>query len=108
MDLYKHLFLKGFFLLVLAGCAAVPRLPESPATFALKGKVAVQEAGENFTANLLWQQDGDGFQIDLAVFMGIDQVPGRIFVISRYLGLGAFGQQPCCRCGDPAYPIEHG
>jgi outer membrane lipoprotein LolB len=27
--------------------------------------VAVQEAGENFTANLLWHQDGDGFQIDL-------------------------------------------
>jgi outer membrane lipoprotein LolB len=40
-------------------------MPETPATFALKGKVAVQEAGENFTANLLWHQDGDGFRIDL-------------------------------------------
>ena len=40
-------------------------MPESPATFALKGKVAVREAGENFSANVLWVQEGDGFRIDL-------------------------------------------
>jgi outer membrane lipoprotein LolB len=64
-DFYKSLFLNGFFLILIAGCATTPRIPEAPESFALKGKVAVRENGENFSANILWHQVGDGFEIDL-------------------------------------------
>jgi outer membrane lipoprotein LolB len=50
---------------LLAGCTSVPRLPEAPERFALKGKLAVREAGQNYTANVLWHQTEEGFQIDL-------------------------------------------
>lgn len=52
-------------LVLAAGCAGLPRVPEAPETFALKGKLAVRENGEHYTANVLWHQRGEGFEIDL-------------------------------------------
>ncbi len=75
-DFYKLLFLKAFpnphwqigllaLVFGLAGCVATPRLPEAPETFVLTGKVGVREGGESFSANLLWHQQGEAFDIDL-------------------------------------------
>jgi len=47
------------------GCVSLPQLPDSGATFALKGKVAISEGDERFTASILWQQQGGDFEIDL-------------------------------------------
>jgi len=62
---YKLLFLNAFFLVLAAGCAALPSLPEVPDTFALKGKVAVRDGIDQFSANILWHQHAEGFEIDL-------------------------------------------
>jgi outer membrane lipoprotein LolB len=51
-------------MLALAGCVSVPPAPDF-GQFALKGKVAVREGGERFSANLLWTQRDDGFEMDL-------------------------------------------
>ena len=63
--MYKLLFLNVFLLLLCAGCVSRPPLPETPETFVLRGKVAVTEQGEHFSANLLWHQRGEGFEMDL-------------------------------------------
>ena len=75
----KLLFLKGFFLLLSAGCASVPEVPSAPERFALKGKVAVREGNEHFTANLLWHQRSDGFEIDLWGPLG----QGRMQIVKK-------------------------
>lgn len=62
---YNLLFLNVFLVFVTTGCATVPQSPESPETFLLRGKVAVAESVEHFSANLLWHQRGEGFEIDL-------------------------------------------
>jgi outer membrane lipoprotein LolB len=64
-EVYKLLFLNVFFVLLVGGCASAPLLPVGPDAFGLKGKVAVRDAGEQFTANFLWQQNGEDFEIDL-------------------------------------------
>jgi len=64
-DFYKLLFLNVFFTAIVTGCVSLPPAGDTPGAFALKGKVAVRENGENFSANILWQQTGGGFEIDL-------------------------------------------
>ncbi len=75
-DFYNLFFLKAFpgagsvlglfvVILALSGCVSTPVAPDVPETFVLSGKVGVREAGENFSANLLWHQRGEAFEIDL-------------------------------------------
>lgn len=68
-DFYKPLFLNVFLIVSLiqlvAGCVSMPPAPTVPDDFSLKGKVAVRDGDEQFSANILWQQRGDGFEIDL-------------------------------------------
>ena len=65
--------------LVLAGCAGLPGPPEQPETFVLSGKVGVREADGSFSANLLWHQIGDGFEIDLWGPLG----QGRVKLVKK-------------------------
>ena len=78
-NVYKLLFLNVFLILLCAGCVSTPQLPEAPETFVLRGKVAVSEAGEHFTANLLWHQRGEGFEMDLWGPLG----QGRVRVVKE-------------------------
>lgn len=78
-DRYKFLFLKVFFLLLLTSCVGAPQMPESVETFVLRGKVAVREGQENFTANLLWQQQGSGFEMELWGPLG----QGRLNIVKQ-------------------------
>lgn len=55
----------AFLCLTVAACTGLPRPPETPQTFVLKGKVGVREGDESFSANLLWHQMGEAFEIDL-------------------------------------------
>ena len=55
----------AFLALFVAGCVTLPELPDAPETFVLSGKVGVREARESFSANLLWHQKGEAFEIDL-------------------------------------------
>jgi outer membrane lipoprotein LolB len=68
-DFYNPLFLNVFFMvsltLLVAGCVSMPPPPTVPEDFSLKGKVAVRDGDARFSANILWQQRGDGFEIDL-------------------------------------------
>jgi outer membrane lipoprotein LolB len=65
-DCRKLLFFHIFLLLTgLSGCQSLPAPAPGPGSFSLKGKVAVSEGGERFSANLLWQQDAEDFRIDL-------------------------------------------
>jgi outer membrane lipoprotein LolB len=68
-DFYKPLFLNVFLIfpliLLVAGCVSMPPAPTVPEDFSLKGKVAVRDGEAQFSANILWQQRGNGFEIDL-------------------------------------------
>ncbi len=64
-NFYNSLFLNVFLILLVAGCATRPVPPQSPETFALRGKVAVREGEVRFGANLLWHQRGQDFEMDL-------------------------------------------
>jgi outer membrane lipoprotein LolB len=79
VDRYKFLFLKVFFLLLLTSCVNTPQMPESVETFVLRGKVAVREGEENFTANLLWQQQANGFEMELWGPLG----QGRVKIVKK-------------------------
>jgi len=65
VNVYKLLFLNTFFCVVLAGCVSVEKRPVSPGGFQLKGKLAVEEAGERHSGNFLWHQQGEQFGIDV-------------------------------------------
>lgn len=89
-DFYNLFFLKAFpgpawrrgsflLLLCLAGCVSTPEAPEVPVTFVIAGKVGVREAGENFSANLLWHQQGTAFEIDLWGPLG----QGRVKLVKK-------------------------
>ena len=95
-NLYNLLFLKvfpsgvwrrwpvaGFLALLLAGCAGLPGMPEAPETFVLSGKVGVREARESFSANLLWHQKGEAFDIDLWGPLG----QGRVKLVKKDDGI---------------------
>jgi outer membrane lipoprotein LolB len=68
---------------LLAGCAGLPGMPESPETFVLTGKVGVREARESFSANLLWHQKGEAFDIDLWGPLG----QGRVKLVKKGDGI---------------------
>lgn len=78
-NFYNLLFLNVFLIVMLAGCAGRPVLPESPDTFLLRGKVAVREGDARFSANLLWHQRRDGFDMDLWGPMG----QGRVHIVKQ-------------------------
>lgn len=65
MVLYKLLFLNVFFCFLCVGCVSRPFDPVQVGDFELRGKLAVKDAGDNFTARFLWRQEGDQFRIDL-------------------------------------------
>ena len=65
--------------LLIGGCAGVPGPPETPETFVLTGKVGVREADESFSANLLWHQMGEAFEIDLWGPLG----QGRVKLVKK-------------------------
>ena len=65
--------------LLIAGCAGLPGPPETPETFVLTGKVGVREANESFSANLLWHQMGEAFEIDLWGPLG----QGRVKLVKK-------------------------
>ena len=69
----------AFCCLLIAGCAGLPGLPEAPETFVLTGKVGVREADQSFSANLLWHQRGEGFEIDLWGPLG----QGRVKLVKK-------------------------
>lgn len=58
---------------------STPTGPDVPETFVLAGKVAVREAGENFSANVLWHQQGEAFDIDLWGPLG----QGRVKLVKK-------------------------
>jgi outer membrane lipoprotein LolB len=68
-DGYKPLFLNVFFvpvlLLMLEGCVSMLPVPTTPDEFSLRGKVAVRDGEERFSASILWLQRGNSFEIDL-------------------------------------------
>lgn len=65
VNVYKLLFLNTFFCLALAGCVSLEKRPVSSGGFQLKGKLAVEEAGERHSGNFLWHQQGEVFGIDV-------------------------------------------
>jgi len=75
---YKLLFLNIFSLLLLVGCASLSA-PAPEDGFLLRGKPAVEEAAERHTANLLWRQQGENFEVDLWGPLG----QGRIQLVRR-------------------------
>lgn len=77
-NVYKLLFLNIFSLLLGGGCASLPA-PAPEDDFLLRGKLSVEEAGERHTANLLWRQQGENFEVDLWGPMG----QGRIQLVRR-------------------------
>lgn len=76
-NFHKYLFLNAFLVPLLVGCQGLPEKPPAPETFVLTGKVAVRDGAEQFTANLLWHQRGDGFDMDLWGPLG----QGRIRIV---------------------------
>ena len=69
----------AFLSLLLSGCVGLPGPPETPETFVLTGKVGVREADESFSANLLWHQMGEAFEIDLWGPLG----QGRVKLVKK-------------------------
>lgn len=69
----------ALFCLFASGCAGLPGPPETPETFVLTGKVGVRQADESFSANLLWHQIGEGFEIDLWGPLG----QGRVKLVKK-------------------------
>jgi outer membrane lipoprotein LolB len=67
----------------LASCSGLPQAPEVPETFVLSGKVGVREARESFSANLLWHQKGEAFDIDLWGPLG----QGRVKLVKKGDGI---------------------
>ncbi len=65
MFAYKLLFLNVFFAVLCIGCAARQPFVAPSGGFEVKGKLAVRDAQENFSARFHWRQTGDQFQIDL-------------------------------------------
>lgn len=96
-NVYKLLFLNVFLVLVCAGCVSRPALPGKPEVFVLRGKVAVTEAGEHFTANLLWHQRGEGFEMDLWGPLG----QGRVRIVREAGELRLTNEQGVLVAGEP-------
>lgn len=66
MNLPKLLFFKVFLIALLWGCETVPRAPEIPPDFQLRGTVGVTDDDESFPAmRFLWRQYGADFDIEL-------------------------------------------
>jgi outer membrane lipoprotein LolB len=59
------LLLLGFFLVTGAGCAAVPRPEVAPGEFVLRGKLAVTQEHDSFSARFLWHQQNGHFAMDV-------------------------------------------
>ena len=94
----KLLFIKGFYLFLSVGCASVPEVPAAPERFALQGKVAVREGDEHYTANLLWHQRLNGFEIDLWGPLG----QGRMQLVKKGAEVQIRdGQGQVVSAGDP-------
>jgi outer membrane lipoprotein LolB len=55
----------GFFLAAGAGCVAVPRPDVAPGEFVLRGKLAVTQEHDSFSARFLWHQQNDYFAMDV-------------------------------------------
>ena len=62
----------------IGGCASLSA-PTPEDGFLLRGKLAVEEAGERHTANLLWRQQGENFEVDFWGPLG----QGRIQLVRR-------------------------
>ncbi len=82
--------------LLIAGCAGLPGMPESPETFVLTGKVGVREARESFSANLLWHQKGEAFDIDLWGPLG----QGRVKLVKKGDGIELRSDQGVLAAGE--------
>jgi outer membrane lipoprotein LolB len=95
VNVYKPLFLNTFFFLILAGCTSVEKRPVSPGGFELKGKLAVEEAGERHSGNFLWYQQGDAYGIDVWGPFGQGRIhlTGDARTLSLIDGKGAVVQQ---------------
>ena len=61
----KFLVLNAFCLLLQSGCASQGGPPGESAEFAVRGKVSVTQDGERFSARFLWEQQKNGFVIEL-------------------------------------------
>lgn len=83
--------------LAVAGCAALPETPETPETFVLTGKVGVREAEESFSANLLWHQMGEAFEIDLWGPLG----QGRVKLVKKNGEISLESDKGVLAQGDP-------
>lgn len=84
-------------MLLCAGCVSRPPLPEVPEVFVLRGKVAITEAGEHFTANLLWHQRGEGFEMDLWGPLG----QGRVHIVREAGEVRLTNDQGTLLAGEP-------
>lgn len=79
MNPYKPLFLNVFLLLSVTACAIRPEAPPPVGGFELRGKLAVREAGERFSGNFLWRQQGERFDIDIWGPLG----QGRVHLVGE-------------------------
>lgn len=87
----------AFCCLLIAGCAGLPGQPETPETFVLTGKVGVREADDSFSANLLWHQMGDAFEIDLWGPLG----QGRVKLIKKNDEISLESEKGVLARGEP-------
>ena len=83
----KCLFLKAFCVFALVGCASVEQVtPLASGEFELRGKVSVAQGGERYSARFVWQQQRQGFAIELWGPLGQGRVrlegdPQRLAVV---------------------------
>ena len=86
----------------LAGCTGLPVVPEAPETFVLTGKVGVREADESFSANLLWHQKGEAFEIDLWGPLG----QGRVKLVKKDGEISLESAKGVLAQGDPEQVMQ--
>ena len=83
----KFLFINAFWLALSTGCATVPVLPAGD--FELRGKVAVAEHDERFSARFIWRQRPDGFAMELWGPLGQGRIrlqgdPERLAIVDAH------------------------
>jgi outer membrane lipoprotein LolB len=96
-------FLSSVICCFLVGCVSLQKQPPPLDGFLLKGKLAVEDAGDRHTANFQWRQEGDTFGIDVWGPLG----QGRIHLEGNQQQLMLVdGQGEVIQQGPPAQVMQ--